>query len=137
MADVIKRKTKKGVRYYARGFIELNPDGTVRRTCKLILVNGEGVPITNMALANAEAERLEDEAEKRSYRIKNNIPEPKPPEPAKAPLTLAQLIDKFLKEYQGERVKDRDDYIQDARSLLGKHVKPALGRWPAAEIPKT
>lgn len=135
MADVIVRKTRKGKRYYARGYIgELDEAGNARRTCKLMLTDREGHAIDSITQARAEAERLEAEAEKRAYRVKNGIPDPKPVAPAAAPLTVNALCDKFLKEYSRPKIQDINMYRRQMRSLMKKHIRPALGAKLATDV---
>src|SRR5207244_1076646 len=98
--------------------LELDTSGKPRRTSKLLVVDGEGQPVTSRAQALAEAERLEKETEARAERIRRGLPEPLPPAPAIEPLTVDQLCDRFLRDYSRRRIKDLVSYRIFARTIM-------------------
>src|SRR5438552_2933291 len=126
MIDVLKRKTRRGWRYYVRGMLAMDGSGNLHRTSKLVLTDGAGNPICDRGQAYAEGERLEKEAEARGYRIRQGIPDPKPQEPTAKPLTISELADKFLTEYARPKIKDLAQYRRDAKCILKQHIRPAL-----------
>lgn len=76
----------------------------------------------------AEARRLLQAIEGRIARGLAGLEEPIPPAP-----TVAALIDRWLSEYSGPRLKDPADYKLHARSAL-RRVLPSLGKRPADAI---
>lgn len=68
------------------------------------------------------------EIEARVARGLPGIPEPEP-----TPPTVAELVDRFLVEYRGRRVKDLEKYRRFARSAL-RRVTPLIGELPADTV---
>jgi len=78
--------------------------------------------------SQALARRYLIEVEARIARGKLGIPEPTPPAPS-----LAELVERFLVEYQRPRIKDIDSYRRNARSAL-RRITQHIGSRPADSI---
>lgn len=52
----------------------------------------------------------------------------------RAAMSVRELCDKFLAEYRSPKLKDREHYIDEARSTLSSRVWPSIGDLPAAKV---
>ncbi len=112
--------------------------------CRYTDVDGQNKSRATKARSPAEAERWRVRCEER---IRNGQPgDPREQAKAKAAvkraaeaversrLTVKQLCDKFVAEYQGADLADVDFYRRQAKSVLGKHVTPEVGELDAAAV---
>src|SRR5205814_126546 len=72
--------------------------------------------------------------EAKADRVRKGLPEPVPAAAATKPLTVGELADKFLAEYNRPKIKDIETYRRDARWVLGRYIRPALGTKNAHQV---
>jgi integrase len=127
MGDIERRKTRDGVRYYVRGFIDVDTAGVLKRNRRLA-VDEHRYPVTERTQAWAVLAELEQEAKARAKRIRDGIAEPTPEMPAAAPLTVNQLADEFIAKYDRPgRIKNVKRYRKDAKWQIDGYVRGLIG----------
>ena len=118
MGGVINRGTKDRPLWYIR-FVDTDGKRKQRKT---------GAP--NKALAR----RALDEVEARIEAGKVGVPDKTDEERRRQTITMRELAELFLEGYAHPRLKDLHEYRRQARSLLRKHILPAIGDLPAMSI---
>lgn len=119
MAEIIKRKGSDGRTHYYARFTDADGKRKMRATKQ-----GN----------EKDARRFVVELEARIARGKIGIPEPTPEEKARRSITIQQLSDRFLEDYRAPRLKDRAEYVRQARSVLEKRVLPTFGALAAVDL---
>lgn len=121
MGDVHNRGTKDRPNWY----------------CRYIDIDGKRKHRPTHQTTKAAAMRYVAEIEARVARGVIGIPEVSIEEQRRDAMTVGELADRFLAEYNRPKLRDRDHYIADATHALNGRLRPfAIAAMPAAEVRK-